>query len=135
MRFTPDNITSLAPNEVFVFGSNDANRHGAGAAKQALKWGAKIGYGGLQGQTYGIATKDKYIRTHSLWIIEQNVDKFVKFAKTRPDLIFLCTKIGMGLAGLSLEEIAPMFREARSLENVVLPKEFHDYLDAERLLS
>ena len=44
-RITPNWITSLEENEVFVFGSNMIGAHGAGAAKMAMKWGAK-GQGG-----------------------------------------------------------------------------------------
>lgn len=54
-----ETITKLEPNYVFVFGSNPEGRHGAGAAKAALKFGAKYGIGrGLQGQTYALVTKN-----------------------------------------------------------------------------
>ncbi len=54
-----ETITKLEPNYVFVFGSNPEGRHGAGAAKAALKFGAKYGVGrGLQGQTYALVTKN-----------------------------------------------------------------------------
>ena len=57
-RFTPEVITELKPNEIFVFGSNWAGRHGKGAALQAVKWGAKYGVGlGLEGQTFALPTK------------------------------------------------------------------------------
>ncbi len=39
MKFTPENITHLEPNQIFVYGANARFRHGAGAAKLALKWG------------------------------------------------------------------------------------------------
>lgn len=60
MRYwTGEQITKLEPNYVFVFGSNPEGRHGAGAAKAALKFGAKYGIGrGLQGQTYALVTKN-----------------------------------------------------------------------------
>lgn len=63
MRITPENITKLDSNQIFVFGSNQSGRHGKGAAKTALGWGAVYGQAeGLQGKTYGIPTKDKSIR-------------------------------------------------------------------------
>ena len=70
---SPDHITRLAFNEVFVFGSNRAGRHGKGAAKTALKWGARMGQGeGLMGHTYGLCTKDANIQTLSLREIQIN---------------------------------------------------------------
>ena len=56
--FTPDRITSLNPNEIFVFGSNLQGRHLGGAARIAqLYFGAVWGQGvGLQGQSYAIPT-------------------------------------------------------------------------------
>lgn len=41
-RTTPENITKILPNEVFVFGSNLSGRHGKGAAKTALGWGSQV---------------------------------------------------------------------------------------------
>ena len=57
-RYTPEKITHLKENEIFVFGSNLAGAHGGGAARIAYeKFGAIWGQGvGLQGQSYGIPT-------------------------------------------------------------------------------
>ena len=57
-RTTPERITELQPNEIFVFGSNLEGMHGGGAALLAYrKFGAIWGQGvGLQGQSYGIPT-------------------------------------------------------------------------------
>jgi hypothetical protein len=44
MRTTPDNIKRIEENQVFVFGSNQSGRHGKGAAKTALGWGAVHAY-------------------------------------------------------------------------------------------
>lgn len=126
MRITPENITKLEQNQIFVFGSNLSGRHGKGAAKTALGWGAKWGQGaGLQGRTYGIPTKDVNIRrTLTVLEIKPFVDDFIKFAKERQDLIFLITEIGCGLAGMKPKEIAPLFKDAINLENVYLPERF-----------
>jgi hypothetical protein len=126
MVTTPDNIVTLKPNEVFVFGSNEAGIHGAGAAKLALnKFGAEWGNGiGLQGQSYAIPTKDFDIRTLSLDLIKHYVDEFLEFAKYNPDFTFFVTQIGCGLAGRTPKEIAPMFKTHSN--NVILPKVFHD---------
>ena len=125
-RTTPENIKSLAENQIFVFGSNLSGRHGKGAAKTALGWGAKWGQAkGLQGKTYGIPTKDASIRrTLTIEEIKPFVDEFIEFAKDNPNLIFLVTEIGCGLAGLKPKEVAPLFKEAVNVFNIHLPPRF-----------
>ena len=125
-RTTPENIKSLAENEIFVFGSNLSGRHGKGAAKTALGWGAKWGQAkGLQGRTYGIPTKDASIRrTLTIEEIKPFVDEFIEFAKANENLTFLVTEIGCGLAGLKPKEVAPLFKEAVNVINIHLPSRF-----------
>jgi hypothetical protein len=124
-RIIQDKITELKDNEVFVFGSNTAGRHGKGAAKQALTWGAIWGQGdGLQGRTYGIPTKDSKIRTLPINQIKPFVDKFIQFAKEHPTMIFLVSEVGCGLAGYKPKDIAPLFKEAEKLENVKMSERF-----------
>jgi len=126
MRTTPDDIKKLEQGYIFVFGSNLSGRHGKGAAKTALGWGAKWGQGaGLQGRTYGIPTKDASIR-RTLTVIEIKpfVDEFIEFAKNNPNLIFLVTEIGCGLAGHKQKDIAPLFANAIDIENIYLPEKF-----------
>lgn len=137
-RVTPEYINKLETNQIFVFGSNEGGRHGKGAAKQALTWGAIYGQAeGLQGRTYGIPTKDKFIRrTLTINEIKPYVDRFIEFAKENPQYTFLVTEIGCGLAGLKPKQIAPLFKEAISLTNVYLPKRFwhklmNNYLENE----
>ena len=126
MRITPDYIKKLAAKEIFVFGSNQSGRHGKGAAKTALGWGAKWGKGsGLQGRTYGIPTKDASIRrTLTVNEIKPFVDEFIEFAKNNPNLTFLVTEIGCGLAGHKQKDIAPLFVNAIDVENIHLPEKF-----------
>ena len=125
-RTTPENINSLAENQIFVFGSNLSGWHGKGAAKTALGWGAKWGQAkGLQGRTYGIPTKDASIRrTLTIEEIKHFVDEFIEFAKANENLIFYVTEIGCGLAGLKPKEIAPLFKEAVNVDNIYLPARF-----------
>lgn len=126
MRTTPDDIKKLEQGHIFVFGSNLSGRHGKGAAKTALGWGAKWGQAaGLQGRTYGIPTKDASIRrTLTVIEIEPFVDEFIEFAKNNPNLIFLVTEIGCGLAGHKQKDIAPLFINAVDVENIYLPSKF-----------
>lgn len=128
MRMTPDKITKLEPNEVFVFGSNLAGRHGKGAARDALKFGAVWGQGdGLMGQTYGISTKGSKLEIESLKAISIRVDKFLRYVKFMPpSWVWLVTPIGCGLAGYKPSQIAPMFKNASA--NVILPTCFLPYL-------
>lgn len=124
---TPDHIITLQPREVFVFGSNEGGRHGKGAAKQAIKFGAVYGQGdGLQGQAYGISTKDRDLRVLPLHRISVKVARFLRFAETRPELTFLVTPIGCGLSRYSPKDIAPMFWDRPV--NVVLPASFEAVL-------
>ena len=129
MRIAPHRITELGTDEIFVFGSNEAGIHGKGAAKFAKRFGAKMGENGLQGKTYGISTKDHQIKTLSLRRIKEHVENFIRFAKEHPDLKFLVTAIGCGLASYEPEDIAPMFKEATKIENIYLPKSFLDLLN------
>jgi hypothetical protein len=126
MRTTPEEITNLNEGEIFVFGSNLSGRHGKGAAKTAMTWGAMCGQAsGIQGRTYGIPTKDKTIRrVLSVNEIRPFVDEFIQFAKSRPDLIFLVTEIGCGLAKYKPKDIAPLFEEAITVSNIHLPARF-----------
>ncbi len=115
-------------NEIFVFGSNLAGIHGAGAARYAVTHhSATYRQGiGLQGYSYAIPTKDWHIKTLPLKEIQTHVDNFIEFAKQHPELVFNVTRIGCGLAGYKDEEIAPMFEEASS--NVNLPAKWKPYM-------
>ena len=120
-KYTPENITSLAQNEVFVFGSNLQGSHGGGAAAAAVRYfGAIWGQGvGMQGQCYAIPTMHGGVD-----VIRPYVDEFIEFAKGHPELTFLVTRIGCGIAGFRNEQMAPLFADALELPNVVLPKSF-----------
>ena len=111
-------IGALEPGEIFVFGSNASGHHGAGAAAQAQRdFGAVWGEGhGLHGQSYAIDTMS------GLGVLEREIGTFVEFAETRPDLTFLVTEIGCGIAGYTPAEVAPLF--TRVPLNVRLPESF-----------
>lgn len=109
---------------IFVFGSNEAGFHGAGAAREAvLHWDARVGVAvGRTGFSYAIPTKNKNIRTLPLWCIAAYVLGFLAYAKEHQELTFLVTRIGCGLAGYTDEAIAPMFKNPPT--NCVLPEEW-----------
>ncbi|MBD5269829.1 MAG: hypothetical protein HDS43_04355 [Bacteroides sp.] len=127
MKYTPENITSLGEDEVFVFGSNLAGNHAGGAARVARKrFGAIMGQGvGMQGQSYAIPTMQGGVET-----IRPYVDDFIELAREWDQTTFYVTRIGCGIAGFTDEEIAPLFAEALSLYNVRLPESFVKILQA-----
>lgn len=138
-RITPDHITRLALNEVFVFGSNAHGLHYGGAAKAAYEnFGAIMGQGnGLQGKSYGIDSMS------GLCVMGERVKEFCEFAKAHPEKRFLVTEIGCGIAGYSIGEVAPLFECCRDVENITLPASFWDIIgepsakeyDLERFLT
>lgn len=121
MNFTPEMIERLQPNEVFVFGSNINGQHCSGAARSAYEYfGAVWGKGvGIQGCSYAIPTMQGDINLLRLY-----VDDFIDYASTHPDLIFLVTRVGCGIAGYKDNQIAPLFVDALNLKNVTLPYTF-----------
>jgi len=124
---TPDNITELGPNEIFVFGSNLSGRHGKGAARTARKmFGAIYGQAyGLQGKSFAIPTVDAKIKDKlPIEAIDTYVSAFIAFAVNHPALTFYVTEIGCGLAGHKVEDIAPLFKYAQNVENIILPLRF-----------
>lgn len=124
-RVTPDYISDLKENEIFVFGSNLEGEHGGGAARTAReKFGAIWGQGtGLQGQSYGIPTMHGGVEE-----IQPHVDEFIDFAMAHPELIFLVTRVGCGIAGFHDSEIAPLFARAKDIPNIHLPESFWNIL-------
>lgn len=121
LKYTPENITHLGEDEVFVFGSNLAGHHAGGAARTArLRFGAIEGQGeGMQGQSYAIPTMQGGVET-----IKPYVDRFIDLAYEWDQTTFYVTRIGCGIAGFKDEEIAPLFDRAYDLYNVRLPESF-----------
>ena len=123
-RVASDNIAELGTDEVFVFGSNIQGMHGGGAAWFAHKnFGAEWGVGeGLTGRTYALPTMEgKASMAHA-------VKNFTDCARQHPELTFLVTAVGCGIAGYRPDEVAPLFREAAELPNVYLPQVFVDVM-------
>lgn len=129
-EFTPEYITDLGENEIFIMGTNSQGRHGAGSAKTGhLNFGAIYGRGeGMQGRAYGIVTKE--LRSDfpavTLEDIRAGVERFYAFATTRPNLKFYVTKIGTLRGGFTMNEIGDIFRALapKISPNIVLPREF-----------
>lgn len=109
-------IEELPENHIFVFGSNLEGNHIGGAAKTAReKFGAINGKGvGMQGQSYAIPTMGGY-KQLELYALD-----FIEYARLRPDMTFVLTRVGCGIAGFADSVIAPIFTDAPS--NVIKPK-------------
>ncbi|MGL5682777.1 MAG: A1S_2505 family phage non-structural protein [Marinifilaceae bacterium] len=125
IRTTNEHITQLAPNQIFVFGSNLAGIHAGGAARLAhTKFGAEWGVGsGATGQCYAIPTMQGGTET-----IAPYVKDLIEYAQKHPDKQFLVTEIGCGIAGFTPAQIAPLFKEAVNIDNISLPARFWQYL-------
>lgn len=97
-------ISELKENERFVFGSNINGEHLGGAARQAHEdFGAEWGVGkGATGQSYAINTmsgQDEF---------QNNLEDFLRYAKKHPQIQFLLTKVGCGIAGYSEHHVQEM---------------------------
>ena len=119
-RVASDWIEELGEREIFVFGSNKQGMHGGGAAWVAhKKFGAEWGVGeGLTGRTYALPTMEGAAS------MKKAVEQFTDCARRHPELTFLVTAVGCGIAGYTPQEVAPLFRAAAGLENVYLPEMF-----------
>ena len=128
LKYTPENISSLGEDEIFVFGSNLAGNHAGGAARVARqRFGAVMGQGvGIQGQSYAIPTMFDSVEK-----IKPYVDDFIRLATEWDQNTFYVTRIGCGIAGFTDEQIAPLFKDALPLYNVRLPKSFVEILRRE----
>jgi len=114
-------ITRLEPNQVFVFGSNYDGIHGAGAAKFARGWGAKMGQAtGRMGQTYAIVTKDLHTGEFVGWQkVKEQFSEFIIHAEANKNYEFLLTPIGTGLAGAKIEDLESLLEEVDLPSNIV----------------
>ena len=125
-NYTPEKITSLKENEIFVFGSNLNGNHAGGAAYLAVeKFGAQMGNPeGIQGQSYAIPTLDKNMDRINLTDLEQSICRFYQYAEENPGKVFYMTKIGCGIAGYELSDIATVVNCRNIPDNVIIPEEF-----------
>lgn len=129
LKYTPERITRLGRDEIFVFGSNLQGRHLGGAARTARdRFGAVMGQGeGIQGQSYAIPTMFDSVDS-----IRPYVDRFIDLASEWDQNTFYVTRIGCGIAGFTDEQIAPLFDRAYDLYNVRLPESFARIIRRER---
>lgn len=128
MRITPENITNISNNIRVLVGTNESGLHGGGIARYAEEnWGLqyKVGFG-PSGLCFGLPTKDWKIKTLPLNIINNYVERYINWCQVT-DYQHFVTKIGCGLAGYTIPEIAPMFKSCIEYENMWLPQDFLDF--------
>ena len=132
-------IQNLAPNQVFVFGSNTQGKHGKGAALTAKnKFGAIYGQAeGPQGRSYAIITKDLTKNTHPSRTPEQikeQIHNLYEYARENPDKEFLVAYSGKGtnLNAYSNQEMADMFSSEPIPNNIVFEQEFNELISTTR---
>ena len=120
---TPNYITVLPPQCIFVFGSNLAGRHGKGVALLAhRRFGAEYGVGeGLTGQCYAFPTLDGNLCQRSYADLYNSMIKFYSCVRHHPSKVFLLTKVGTGLGGYTEEFMRQLFADS-TLPNLVKPE-------------
>lgn len=131
MRITPENLTELTRRQVVLIGTNESGMHGAGIARYAEEnWGAIHGQGfGPMGQCFGLPTKNWVIDTLPLTVIENYVDRYIAWTRLKLFEDHIVTKIGCGLAGYTIDDIAPLFKICQKYPNIWLPQDFHNFYE------
>lgn len=125
-----DHIDSLKSEDIFVFGSNKFGQHHGGAARYAYEhFGAEWGVGeGITGQCYALPTMEGEKE------LAEAVQRFTRWAEEDQEHNFQVTAVGCGIAGYTVEDVAPLFYEAAALPNVYLPQCFWDIIDTYNLI-
>ena len=117
-------ITSLRPDQVIIVGTNLLGRHAGGAARQAAEqFGLVEGVAeGLSGSTYAFPTLDENFQQVSNTQLKASRLKLYKTAEAHPELTFLLTKVGCGIASFDESKMKGLFRNAPA--NIVKPLEW-----------
>lgn len=85
---------------------------------------------GKIGKSYAIPTVTKPGKKRSISILDigNSLRDLYNFAENRSDLEFLITKIGLGLAGYSLQEMQDLFKNTQEMfvapDNIIFPREY-----------
>lgn len=138
-EYTPEHISVLQEDEIFVFGSNLLGHHMGGAARTACRvFNAEMGvFEGLTGQAYALPTLGKDMRQVRPEALCESFQRLLSFALAHPKLTFYLTEVGCGIAGWSIEAVADLLwkavnklsEEAYELRamptNLLIPKPFN----------
>lgn len=147
MKFTPEKISKLPSDSVFVFGSNTHGYHCGGAAFTAsVHFGAVLGQSeGAQGRSYAIPTiifKPNRACKVPVDDLKKYLLRFFEYVKSKSNLVFYMTKIGCGIAGWKVDEIMSVIVDVIVQNNItplptniVWPKEFYEILKSNGLVD
>lgn len=132
-RITPENITIVSSDMRILVGTNESGIHGTGIARMATEnWGLQWGIGfGPSGFCFGLPTKDWMIKQLPLGVIEQYAERYIEYCQIATKLKHYVTKVGCGLAGYTVPDIAPFFQRCRRYNNMWLPQDFIDFYNGE----
>ena len=112
--YTPERISVLRENEIFVFGSNLLGHHMGGAARTARRvFNAEMGVAeGLTGQAYALPTLGEDMRRVAPEALRASLERLLRFALEHPKLTFYLTEVGCGIAGWPVETVRDLLWEA-----------------------
>ena len=96
---------------IFVFGSNEMGYHGGGAAAYAREeCGAVMGVGeGLTGEAYALPTCSSPGKAMPISAVKLACQRFQDFAHAHPEMDFLLTAVGCGIAGFKTHQLGVWF--------------------------
>ena len=112
--YTPERISVLRENEIFVFGSNLLGHHMGGAARTARRvFNAEMGVAeGLTGQAYALPTLGEDMRRVAPEALRASLERLLRFALEHQKLTFYLTEVGCGIAGWPVETVRDLLWEA-----------------------
>ncbi len=109
---TPPHIVKWSENnEIIVYGSGETDNENGQYETVKSKF-MKYPKKGYQIPTIG----------KSLDEIRESVNTFIEYARNNSDLRFHVRKVSYDKAGYTIEQIAPLFKGARTVRNILLPK-------------
>ena len=78
---------------------------------------------GIQGKSYAIPTDGNTFDE-----LKEAVGRFTDYVVMHPQNKFMLTAVGCGAASYSVDQIAPLFKQAYSFGNVYVPNDFLKYV-------
>ncbi len=107
----PPKVSRWCNKDIVVYGAGPKGEKNDEDGKYETIRGARM-------QAHPIPTIGK-----SLEEIQEGVKAFIEEAKKNPDKRYIVHKVGYHKAGYTLQQIAPFFKEAVELNNVLLPED------------
>ena len=120
---------NMHKDDVYVFGTSLSGRHDFNSiARKAIRYGARSGRGvGISGMTYAIPVRGFNNEILSYELVEQYIDRFVKFSRDYPQIKFFINRISGNRGEHTDKRIAPLFRYCG--DNCILPDEWKPFFE------